>query len=332
MSDADRAAIEALVDHYTPLLVRLVTYAGVLEAYGRETRSVDEVAAAAGVHAPTLERVLRVLASRGVVESLGERRHRLTRLGRLLLRDEPGSLTGLANFKPWEVHPWAEALHTLRTGEPSFPVHYGKPYFDWLAEHPDLAAVFNEGMRRRTASMLTLGLPAYEWPRSGTVVDVGGGNGQLLAAVLRLHPGLRGILVDLPQGVAGAPELLAEAGVADRVEIVPGDFFAGVPAGGDRYVLASVLHDWDDEPAGRILGRCRAAIGASGRLVLFESVLRPGTEPDPAKLLDLHMLVLAGGRERSREQWTGLLAAAGFRLDRVLPTPGLSWIEASPEG
>jgi hypothetical protein len=329
-SAADRAAVLLLVDHYTPLLVRLVTHAGVLEAYGHRARSVAEVAAEAGVHAPTLARVLRALESRGVVESVPDGRHRLTAAGRLLLAGEPGSMRGLANFKPWEIHPWAESLHTLRTGEPAFPAYYGKPYFDWLAERPELAADFNASMRRRTASLLAAGIDAYDWPDTGTLVDIGGGNGQLLAAVLATRPGLRGMLVDLPQGVAEAPELLAAAGVADRVEIRPGDFFGALPPGGSHYVLSSVLHDWADEPSVRILRRCREAMTPDARLVLFESVLRPGAEPDPGKQLDLHMLVLVGGRERARDEWAALLAAAGFTLDRVVPTAGLAWIEASP--
>lgn len=330
--DADRAAVLLLVDHYTPLLVRLVTHAGVIEAYGRSARSVDEVAAETGVHAPTLARVVRALSSHGVFEAVDGDRHRLTATGRLLLADEPASMRGLANFKPWEIHPWAEALHTLRTGEPAFPAYYGEPYFDWLAERPALAADFNASMQRRTASFLAAGLDAYDWPASGTIVDVGGGNGQVLAAVLAGRPGLRGMLVDLPQGVAGAPAALAAAGVADRVEIRPGSFFDPLPAGGSHYVLSSVLHDWADEPSVRILRRCRDAMTPDARLVLFESVLAPGAEPDPGKALDLHMLVLVGGRERTRDEWAALLAAAGFTLDRVVPTPGLAWIEASPAG
>ena len=333
-TEADRAALEQLVDHYTPLLLRAVTHAGVLEAYGRSARSVEEVATAAGVHAPTLARAVRALAARGVLEPVtgDPDRHRLTAVGRLLLADEPGSLRGLANFKPWEVHAWAEVLHSLHTGEAAFPAYYGSPYFEWLSARPELAADFNASMRRRTASMLASGLEAYDWPATGTVVDVGGGNGQLLAAVLALRPGLRGVLVDLPQGVAEAPALLGAAGVADRVEIRPGSFFAELPAGGDRYVLSSVLHDWADEPASRILGRCRAALGPGGKVVLFESVLAPGPEPDPGKALDLHMLVLVGGRERDAADWTALLAAAGLTMDRIVPTPGLSWIEASAAG
>jgi SAM-dependent methyltransferase len=330
--DREAAAALDLIDYYTPLLLRLCIDAGVIAAFGRDERSLRDVAVATRTHARTLARVVRALESRGVFERGADTRFRLTDVGRKFLPDEPGSLSGLASFRPWELHAWAEAELTLQTGRPAFPHHFGREYFAWLADHPAVASKFNAGMRRRTAALLDLALPLFDWPARGTVVDVGGGNGQLLARVLAARPALRGIVFDLPQGVAEAPALLEAVGVADRVEVVTGSFFEAIPAGHDLYILASVLHDWDDAQAGRILQCCRRAMPPGGRLLLFESVLGPGAEADQGKLIDLHMLVLLGGQERSREQWDALLTRADFTINRVVPTPALHWIEARPGG
>jgi SAM-dependent methyltransferase len=317
-----------LIDFWTPLLLRMVVAEGVVAAFGREERSPAEVAAITDSHAGTLERVIRALAGRGVFEERDGGRFRLTALGRRFLADEPGNIAGLANLKPWELHAWAEIGHTLRTGEPSFPSFFGQDYWGWLAANPLIAARFNDDMRRRTTSLLAAALPLYDWPDHGTVVDIGGGNGLLLERLLEREPSLRGVVFDLPHVAAEAAELVRAAGLADRVEVVGGDFFAEIPAGHDVYVLASILHDWDDDLAVQILERCHHAMQPSARLVLFEAVVTPGTEPDYAKLLDLHMLVLFGARERTRDEWERLLDRAGFVLERIVPTPGLAWIEA----
>ena len=330
--DRDAAAALDLVDYYTPLLLRLCIDAGVIAAFGCDERSLSDVAAATGTHPSTLERVVRALESRGVFERGAPPRFRLTALGRRFLPDAPGNLRGFASFRSWELHAWAEAGFTLQTGRPAFLHHFGREYWDWLAGHPAVASKFNAGMRQRTAALLDVALPLFEWPAHGTVVDVGGGNGQLLARVLVSRPALRGIVFDLPQGVAEAPPVLKAAGVADRVHVVAGNFCEAIPAGHDLYILASVLHDWDDTQAARILECCRRAMPPSGRLLLFESVLAPGAEADLGKLVDLHMLVLFGAQERSRQQWQALLAGSGFTIHRIVPTPALHWIEARPAG
>ena len=327
-TEPDQRPIE-LIDFWTPFVLRLCVAEGVIAAFGREDRSPEDVAASTGTHGESVARVVRVLASRGVFEDRGDGRYRLTDLGRRFLPDEPGSVTGLAGFKPWELHAWAEAGHTLRTGEPSFPVYFQESFWDWLAANPEISAKFNQDMRQRATSLLAAGLPLFDWPETGTVVDVGGGNGLLLERLLELKPGLRGVVFDLPHVVAEAEEHLRAAAL-DRVEIVGGDFFSEVPAEHDVYVLASILHDWKDDEAVRILETCGRAMQPSSRLVLFESVLRPGTEFEFAKLLDLHMLVLFGARERTQEEWERLLDRAGFALTKIVPTPGLAWIESTP--
>ena len=317
-----------LTDFWTPLLLRMAVASGVVEAFGREERSSDDVAVETGTDPGALARVLRTLASRGVFEDAGDGRYRLTSTGRRFLPDEPGTIAGIANFKPWELHAWAEAEHTLRTGEPSFPSFFELGYWDWLETHPNEAARFNDDMRRRTTGLLAAALPLFDWPHDGTIVDVGGGNGLLLERLLEREPDLRGIVFDLPHVAAEADAVMRTAGLAGRVQVVGGNFFEAVPAGHDVYILASVLHDWDDDAAVSILRRLREAMQPSARLVLFEAVVKPGAEPDYAKLIDLHMLVLFGARERTRDEWERLLDRSGFSLERIVPTPGLAWIEA----
>jgi len=229
-------------------------------------------------------------------------------------------------LQTWEIHAWAEADHTLRTGEPSFSAHFGKGYWDWLTANPRIAAKFNDDMRRRANLLLAATLPLFDWPDHGTIVDVGGGNGLLLERLLAHRPGLRGVAFDQPHVVAEAAELFRAAGVADRVEIMGGNFFKKIPAGHDVYVLSSILHDWDDVHALRILERCRDAMPAAARLVLFEVVLRPGTEPDFGKL-NAHARAFRGSRANARglgqPSRSGRLRnrarhchAAGSRMDR----------------
>jgi hypothetical protein len=328
--DASDAAVERLVDYWTPLAVRALAAAGVFAAFGAETRAADEVARETGVDPGALRRFLRALASVGVTEPAGDGRYRLTALGLRLVPGSERSRAGMATLKPYELHAWAEVGHALRTGEAAFPHHFGVGMFDWIAQDPERVAHFDATMRVRTATLLEAALPLARWPEQGTVVDVGGGAGHLLELVLAGRPGLRGLLFDLPHVVASAPAALAAAGIADRVDVVPGSFLDTVPAGGDLYVLSQVLHDWPDDDAVRILERVRAAIPPHGRLRLFEAVLVEGRRGGIDTQLDLHMLVLFAAAERTEPEWGALLARGGFRLTAVVPTPGCAWLEAEP--
>lgn len=333
MADPDAAALSSareLVDYWTPLVLRMLVEAGVVQAFGHSARSPADVAAATGVDASTLARMIRALTSRGVFERAGTEAVRLSPVGRLFLSGEPGSLGGLATFKPYELHAWAEATGTLRSGRPAFPEHYGADYWSWMAANPQQSAHFNDTMRRRTSSLLDVAMPLFDWPKRGTAVDLGGGNGLLIERLLRVSPMARGVVFDLPDVAAEAQDMMQRAGLSDRVECIGGDLFESVPEGHELYVMASVLHDWSDGDATKILQTVRRAMPVTSRLLLFESVLADDDEPDLAKLLDLHMLVLLGAGERTREQWSDLLRASGFELVRVVPTPGLSWIEARP--
>jgi hypothetical protein len=226
---------------------------------------------------------------------------------------------------------WGDMLHSVRTGEPAFEHHFGMGVFEYFAQNSEASAVFNEAMTGWTAQLAGAVVDSYDFSPFGTVVDVGGNQGTLLAAILRSQPRVRGILFDQPHVVASAGELLTAAGVADRCARVGGDFFEAVPTGGGAYVLASVLHDWDDDRCVAILTRCREVMRDPGKLLVVELVLPEGDEPFFGKWLDLHMLVMASGRERTAAEYGTLFRAAGFELARVVPTPaGASIVEGVP--
>jgi len=224
---------------------------------------------------------------------------------------------------------------SVKTGEPAFERVHGEDLFSYLAKHPDDAAIFNEAMRFVSTGVLTGLVEAYDFSRFPTIVDVGGGTGALLAAILQANPDTRGVPMDRPDVLSGAAPVLRTAGITDRVETVAGDFFQAVPEAGDLYVLSNIIHDWGDTDAVRILQACHQAMPDHGRLLIVELVLPDGAEPSMAKLADLEMLALTpGGRQRTISEYAGLLEQAGLRLtDAVAATSGgsASYVEARPE-
>jgi hypothetical protein len=291
-----------------------------------------DLAAATGSHAPSLQRVLRALASVGVFTEEAPGHFGLTPLAALLRTATPDSMRALAiTYNEEQYRTWGALLHSVRTGEAAFDHVYGMAIFDYFAQHPAADRVFNEAMIGWTTQVAGAVAGTYDFSPFGTVVDVGGGYGTLLAAILRRYPTARGILFDQPHVVSGAKSLLTAAGVADRCRCLGGDFFAAVPPGGDAYVLAQILHDWDDEHSVAILTQCRRVMSAQSKLLVVELVLPPGEEPFFGKWLDLHMLVMTNGRERTAAEYDALFRAARFALARVVPTsPGPSVVEAVP--
>jgi hypothetical protein len=226
---------------------------------------------------------------------------------------------------------WGSALHSIRTGETAFDAQFGMSYFNYLAQHPESDRIFNQAMTGWTTQLVRAVVDAYDFSCFRTVVDVGGSYGTLLAAILNSNQVARGVLFDQPHVVTAAEQYLVSAGVADRCKIVGGDFFIEVPSGGEVYVLAQILHDWNDERSISILRQCRRAIPAHGKLLVIELVLPPGEKPFFGKWMDLHMLVLAGARERTAEEYRTLFKEAGFELTRVISTyAGPSVVEAVP--
>ena len=296
------------------------------------SRPVENLATATQTDAPSLRRVLRALASVGIFTEASPGSFALTPLAALLRTGTSDSMRALAiMYAEEQYHAWGNILHSVQTGQPAFEQQFGTSYFAYLAQHPEADRVFNEAMTGWTTQLVGAVLETYDFSPFKTIVDVGGSYGTLLAAILRSNPEARGILFDQPHVVAAAQEQLALAGVAERCTTVGGDFFVEIPAGADAYLLAQILHDWDDERSVAILQQCRRAMPAHGKLLVIELVLPRGEEPFFGKWLDLHMLVLLGARERTAAEYGALFRAAGFELARVVPTPaGPSVVEAVP--
>ncbi|MFC0863060.1 methyltransferase [Sphaerimonospora cavernae] len=295
--------------------------------------SVTELAGACGAHAPSLGRVMRELAAIGIVRTVGPDVYELTENGQALRGDVPGSMRGALRVmvEPGYWYAMGSIPETVRRGRSMFAERFG-PFYDYLAERPELARDFNDYMRVRSASIESALPTTYDFSGFGTLVDVAGGRGHLLAAVLDANPRLRGVLFDRESVVTHAREVLGGRGFGDRCEFVGGDFFRGVPDGADAYLLASIIHNWDDDDALRILGNVRAAMADDGRVLLLETVLPDDDSPHIGKEFDLRMLALFGsGKERTRDEYAALLGKSGFTLSRVLPLPvGASLIEAIP--
>jgi hypothetical protein len=288
-------------------------------------RSADELAEATGTHASALYRILRALASVGVFAEQSDGRFGLTPLAEHLRTDVPGSLRSWAMLigRPYYFTTWGHLLHSVKTGEPAFPHVYGMPAWEYRASHPEESALFDGAMTGLSLAEAEAVVRSYDFSEIGVLVDVGGGKGALLAAILAANPALSGILFDQPHVVADAKDLLERAGVADRCEVVDGDFFKAVPGGADAYLLKSIIHDWDDASAIEILRKCRAAMADSARLLLVERGIRPANEPDPAKFIDLMILVMLGGRERTAEEYERLYTEAGFKVTNTIHTSSL---------
>jgi hypothetical protein len=296
-------------------------------------RTSDDLAAATSTHPRSLYRLLRALAAVGVFHEDADRRFTLTPMGDCLRSDAPESVGPWAAFIGrsyyWDV--WGHLLDSVQTGESSFPLLHGTNVWDYRSQHLEESVIFDRAMTANSRGVGDAVVAAYDFSRFRCVIDVAGGQGGLLAAIVAANPGLRGVLFDQPHVVARAEEVLRAAGVADRCDIVAGSFFEAVPEGGDAHVLKKILHDWDDATATTILQACRRAINPGGRLLIVEHVIAPPNEAPVAKFQDLNMLVSPGGQERTREEFAALFAAAGFTLTDVIPTADpASIIEGAP--
>lgn len=305
---------------------------GVADQLAAGPKTTADLARAVGANEDALFRALRALAMAGVFVETAPRTFALTPVGDLLRADAPFSARDMAVFLPDDFHfrLYAEMLHAVTTGEAVGEKVVGMPLFEYLRKNPDLSARFNAAMTNFSASVAPAALAAYDFDGIGVLVDVAGGHGMLLGSVLQRYPAMRGILFDVEHVLAGAGPTLEALGVRNRVETKSGDFFTGVPAGGDAYMMKHIIHDWDDERSGAILRHIRTALEEkpNGRLILLESVVKPGNEPDLSKLIDLEMLLLPGGRERTEAEFGALFSAHGFELTRVVPTESpLSVIE-----
>jgi hypothetical protein len=296
---------------------------GVADLLAQGPRPVSELAAETKTHAGALYRVLRSLASAGVFTETDPRVFALTPIGEALRKDAPNSMRNAAIFmgEEWHWRVWGDMLHSVETGRPAWGHVHGAEVFDYFGANRREAAIFNAAMTDLSSGVARPIVAAYDFSAVGTLADIAGGHGFLLAQALKANPDMRGVLFEVPSVVAGAPELLAREGVAERVEFVTGNFFEAVPVKADAYMMKHIIHDWDDERATLILSNIRASMPDAGRVLIIEQVVPAGDAPHPAKLLDLEMLVSPGGIERTAEEYRALCAAAGLQLTRIVPTP-----------
>lgn len=327
------AAMMGLITGYwVSQAVGVVAQLGVADELGGGPRGSDEVARAVGADPQALYRVLRLLASVGVFAEVAPRSFGLTPLGETLRSSVPGSVRNFAITETAPGHwlPWGRLHDSVRTGRPMAREALGMELFDWYAQNPEEAGFFNAAMGNLSALAADELVRVYDVSAVRTVADIGGAHGILLGAVLRANPAARGILFDMPHVIATAASAIAAEGLTDRCELVSGDFFEAVPEGADLHLLKQIVHDWDDDRATRLLRNCHRALGPAGKLLLVEMVLPQDNRPSPAQAMDLNMMVILGGRERTEEEYRHLLGEAGFRLQRVIPTHSpFSVIEAT---
>jgi hypothetical protein len=294
-------------------------------------KSAADLGPATGTNPRALHRFMRTLASFGILTQDGGDRFALTPLGAALKSDAPGSArsTILTMAGPWMWRAWGEFQYSVETGKTSMEKVFGMPVFDYLAQNPRQAAQFSEAMIGIHGAEPPAVAEAYDFSKFATIVDVGGATGNMLAHILARHAQPRGILFDRAHVVTEAPALLAARGVDSRVSIQPGNFFESVPAGGDAYILSHIIHDWNEDQCLTILGNCRKAMKPGAKLLIVEFVLPEGNTPHFGKLADMVMLAIPGGEERTADEYRTLLAAAGLRMTRVVPTASdVSIVEA----
>ena len=308
---------------------------GVPDAVAPDGSSSDAVAGAIGADPGAVERLLRAMVGLELCTQADDGRFTLTPLGMCLRADSPDSVRSwvmlMGGDMVWRC--WGHLAECIRTGEPAPKLLEGKDTFEWIAAHPAEFAVFDHSMQELTRRAAPAIAAAYDFAGARSVVDVGGGHGALVCGILQKNPALRGVIFDQPHCAPGAAAVAKNAGVADRCEFAAGSFFERVPADADVYLLKSVIHDWNDERSIAVLRTCRAALRGDARVVLVEVVVpaRPGTSPLDQMIAgtDLNMLVMTGGRERTKAQYKSICEAAGLRITRIIPTAtAFSLIEA----
>ena len=306
--------------------LQVATRLSIAERLAAGPRTTADLAREAGVQEDGLYRVLRALSSAGIFAETAPRTFALTPAAELL-RKGPGSLGDGIEFitDPLHFRTYAEALYSVQTGKPAGEKVVGMPLFEYLSKTPDWSASFNNAMTAFSANVMPAVLEVYDFSGIGTLVDIAGGHGHVLTSVLKEYPRMRGVLFDLDHVIAGAGPLLAASGIGDRVRTESGDFFKAVPAGGDAYIMKHIIHDWDDDRAVAILSAIRKALDGKpqGRVILLEAALAPGNAPDFGKLVDLEMLLLPGGRERTADEFGALFQRAGLKLSNVVPTKSM---------
>jgi len=302
-------------------MVYVMAELGVADVLKQGPKSCREIATQTGADEKSLYRLLRALCTIGLIRTAGTDQFRLAARGRFLVSGVPGSLRAMVlTLGSMHYAAWGHLRESVRTGTSAFQTAFGAPLFDYLERHPEAGNTFNAAMTDFSTLVAHAILLAYDFSDTGWLVDVGGGCGGLLTSIMRMYPALQGTLFDSPAVIAAAERHLEAAPGAAGRSLVPGNFLESVPPGADVYLMSGVIHDWDDERAVRILANYRASMARTGRVLVVECVVPDGGENSFSKLLDLNMLVMNGGRERTKGEFQELLEAAGLRMTRVIPT------------
>ena len=311
--------------------IHVAAQLGLADLLAEGPMSVEELAQKTDAHAPTLYRLLRALAGRGIFEEQEGRVFGLTPMAQCL---QTGAMRALALtfLSDWHEKAWASLAHSVKTGEPAFDHAFGQPAFDWLEAHPEDADLFNQFQAEKTARFIPAVVGSYDFSGINKLADLGGGTGALMLEILRANPHLTGAVAELAQVAAQAREAIQTSGLADRCQAVECDFLQAAPEGYDAFIMCHALHNWEDGPCAKILANCRRALPQGGKLLIVEHLIPVHHGFSVAKLLDLEVLVIGGGKERNEAQYRELLQAAGFDLARVIETPaGIAILEARAE-
>lgn len=328
MEKVEVAPQEAMMDliggFWIARSIYLAAQIGIADAFDDQPKTIAQLATATNTEPQPLYRLLRALASVGIFAEVSDHCFVLTSLGATLQSNSPDSMRYFAMAQMGYDHSlgWSNGLHSLRTGKIAFDAAAGMSVWDHYAQHPENAQIFSRSMTNAGTAIAQAVAASYDFSQFKTIVDVGGAQGSLVSTIVRSYPHLKGILFDLP-------EVIANVSVNDKVQPVAGNFFESVPSSGDGYLMRWIIHDWDDEKSSIILKNCHRAMPDHGKLLLVESIIPSGNEPSPAKFIDLIMLLLTGGRERTEAEYRSVLRSSGFELTRVIPTPSMvSIIEA----
>ena len=290
---------------------------GIADLLARGPKSIEALAQKSGSHAPSLYRVMRALASVGIFFETEGKQFELTPMAEYLKTGEMKSIALLFN-SDWSDNAWGYFLDSVRTGDTAFENAYGMPLSDWLEINPGAAEVFNRANAVKAANSHRVIVDAYDFSGISTLTDVGGGVGALMAEILIANPLMEGVVAERPDVIREAEKLISARGIADRCKATACDFFKEIPAGSDAYLMSNILHDWSDEQCRIILANCRKAMKENSKLLIVEMIIPPGNDPSIAKLLDLEMLVMTGGRERTKKEFKTLLESSGFKYSRTI--------------
>ncbi len=295
---------------------------GLADLLEEGAKNAEELAAETGMHAPSLYRLMRTLAGSGIFSEDGEGRFSTTPLSATLRSGVPGSLRAFAIAELGEDHydAWGNMMHALKTGETAFEDTFKMPVWDFYAQNPENGRIFGEAMNSLTQVENASIVGSYDFASSGTVIDVAGGDATLLTTILAANPGTKGVLFEMPHLMEAAQKNIGAAQLSNRCQCTSGDFFKSVPGGGDLYILKWIIHDWDNQRSIEILENCRKAMPENSKLLLIEILIPGPNVPHFGKFIDLNMLIMTGGHERTEEDFKKILDAAGFKITNIIPT------------